>query len=283
MKTNKTWWGGCGVVLSAFGATACTFDVDDQNVADRARRELVATEVEAQTTIDPTYAVGVIPIGPGGSEGGLYGTTCPAGSQLITIYMDDEDSYNITAWSWSWRLPQDTNDDLGYPYHNNFNTRFRFCRVNGTSFRPMAREVSDIGHYYAVLRLGPKCPNGSTIMYRQVDNEDNDNENFGEGPYQPNESGSSSTMLHFCFFRVGSGTNVIDDLPNLGAPYAVFHDFDGPQPYPYSLALGKARHISDDEDGGTNLSSGGTSTERADFRRIISDTVDTVYDIARVW
>ncbi|HEX6277006.1 MAG TPA: hypothetical protein VFZ53_28390, partial [Polyangiaceae bacterium] len=72
---------------------------------------------------------------------------------------------------------------------------------------------------------------------------------------------------------------------NLGVPYAVFHDFEGGQPYPYDLALGKAKHISDDEDDNnkSTMSPSGTSAY-FDFRAIIGDgRYNTTFDLARVW
>lgn len=277
MRTGLNWVQVLGVVTSAASVAACSFALDDEVAPSR---ENVA-KVESQQTIDPTYAVGVIPIGPAVNEGGLYGK-CPNGIETVTIYMDDEDDNNQTAWGHSWRLPQDTFDDLVLGY-DNWNTRLQFCRVNGTSFRPMGRDVNDKGHFYAVLRLGSKCPNGSTIMYRFIENENDNNESYASGPYQPNSAGPN-TMLHFCYFREGSGTNLVDDVPNLGFPYAVYHDFDGPQPYPFSLGLGKARHVSDDEDSDNgNISSGGTAAKRADFSAIISEGRNTTFDLARVY
>lgn len=109
----------------------------------------------------------------------------------------------------------------------------------------MTTDVNDKARFYAVLKLGQFCPNGSTEFVRYLDNEDDNNENWQAGPIAPNVSNVNTTLV-FCFFRNGSPTML--DFPPLGVPYAVFHDFHGAQPFPYSLALGKAMHYSDDED-----------------------------------
>lgn len=283
---SGSWVVGALFVLA--GLPACVAGVDEEGLSDEeaySARESVATV--SQAVVDNRFAVGVIPIGNGAAEGGLYGTTCPADSSLVTIYMDDEDDSNRTAWGWSWRLPQDSDPDFTYHIARwpapqvGFNTRMRFCKVNGQSFRPMTTDVNDKARFYALLKLGQTCPNGSAEFSRYFDNEDDGNENSAAGPIAPNVS-NVNTSLKFCFFRTGSSP--MSDFPNLGVPYAVFHDFEGGQPFPYDLALGKAKHSSDDEDDSNenSLSPSGTSSY-FDFRAIIADGRNTTFDLARVW
>ena len=242
-----------------------------------AEGETVAT-VE-QSLVDNQFAVGVIPVGPGGSvEGGIYGTTCPADSQLVTIYMDDEDDQNRSGWG-EWRLPQDP-DTGGLYSFNGWNSPLRFCKVNGQDFHPRTTNINDKANFYAVLKLGISCPNGSTQFTRYFDNEDDSNANSRSGPIAPNVSNTNTTLV-FCFFRSGSVT--MSDFPFLGIPYAVYHDFEGAQPFPYNLET-KSKHTSDDEDDGNQNSMSPTGTSAYfDFTAIISNGPNTWFDVGRVW
>ena len=271
------------VLTTALAATtgACTLDAGASQ-DDGAPAETIGTT--SQAAVDNTYAVGVIPQGLGGAESGLYGGGCENGTELVTIYMDDEDNANRTGWGWSWRLPQDSMNDLRYAPKGNWNTRLRFCKVNGQGFHPMTTDPNAKGHFYAVLKLGTTCPNKSTTIFRWIENERDRNENSASGPYAPNSIDGPNTMLQFCLFRSGDISNVLDDFPNLGMSYAVYHDFEGEQPFPYNLGLGKAQHVSDDEDTDNgNITSGGTASARADFSAIISSGRNTVFDLATVW
>src|SRR5690606_19783550 len=116
-------------------------DVLDEAMADTAEVQSAA--------VDNTYAGGVIPID---------GSTCPSGSSLIKIYMDDEDDEN-RSFATGWHLPQTLKD---VPRRTNWSgTNLRFCKVNGSSFRPLTTDVSKKAYFYATLKLGQYCPNGS--------------------------------------------------------------------------------------------------------------------------
>lgn len=257
-------------------STSCTQYVDDEaSAGDASPAEPLGTDEEAATFED--YAVGIIPAGPGGAESGLYGS-CPSGFSMATLYMDDEDHLSATQWGWSWRKPTDTEPDLRHPSAQ-MNTTLRFCKVNGLAFRPLTTDPFDRGRFYAVLKLGQFCPNGSIEFSRYFDNEDDRNENFQDGPIAPNLSGDNTT-LRFCFFT--TGTTTMSSFPTAPFSYAVYHDFDGPQPAPFNVAA-KAKHYSDDEDDrNENSMSGAGSAFYNDFRAVISDGPNTTFDLARV-
>jgi hypothetical protein len=148
------------------------------------------------------WDVGVIPKKPWG---------CPAGSEYIQIYMDDEDSGN-NNYNWGW---------VGATQQNSSGTRFGFCRVDGTKFKPLPRRwwVDLRTESYAVLKLGGSCPAGSREFVRNFDNEDRNNANSRSGNIWPNVS-NSNTSLRFCIFAATSG-GTMSAFPSLGMEYGV--------------------------------------------------------------
>jgi hypothetical protein len=150
--------------------------------------------VSAQVTFD----VGVIPTN----------AACPNANQVVWIYMDDEDDGN-------------TNSRQGWigATSSGVNTKFFFCKVDGTKFRPLTTRTDTPEHHYAVLKLGSNCPNGSVEFSRYFDNEDDGNENNRYGPLWPNSS-NSNTRLYFCLFRGGSTT--MSTFPSFNFGYGVF-------------------------------------------------------------
>lgn len=241
----------------------------------------------ASAVVDNTYAVGVVPVD---------GTTCPADSQLVTIYMDDEDDDNNTDWvgyfgndGGKWQSPQtpfrgvregeDICSIFGCTRFNE-NTTLRFCKVNGQKFKPLTTNVNAKSQFYAVLKLGQYCPNGSLNHSRFIDNEDDDNENWTSGPIAPN-SQDHNTSLKFCFFRTGTSSNLMTSFPSLGIQYAVFHDYDDSiQP---SWVISKRWHYSDNEDDDNINSSSPSGTSAAyDFGRLVGSGTNTFFEFARV-
>jgi hypothetical protein len=49
----------------------------------------------------------------------------------------------------------------------------------------MTSDVNDKQRFYAVLKLGQTCPNGSSEFSRSFDNGDDDNSNSASGPIAP--------------------------------------------------------------------------------------------------
>jgi hypothetical protein len=118
--------------------------------------------------------------------------------------------------------------------------RLQLCRVDGRGFRPMTADASETDQSYAVLMLGSKCPNGSINVGWQLDTPDTNDATSCEGaapkpscgPNQGVTAGGASTFdLRFCLFRAGAtADDVMPEFPDVGTPYAVFHDFTGDQP-----------------------------------------------------
>jgi hypothetical protein len=181
--------------------------------------DMVLMEAVATAAGSGVYEIGVIP----GSA------SCPQGSALIDIYMDDEDhNNNNSAWGWHGAIITGSN------------TRFRFCKVDGTAFKPLQTPCNDCTtDHYAVLKLGVQCPPGSSQFYRMFDNEDDDNNNSHSGNIYPNWQGRN-TGLYFCIFR--SGWQTMSDFPNIGIQYGVFAASG------FSRAISVGSMHTDDED-----------------------------------
>lgn len=214
---------------------------------------------EIEQEIGNTYDIGIIP----------SSTSCPNGGPLREIHMDDEDNNNKSAVS-GW---------VGAT-HGPAKTTFRFCRVDGSNFFPLVwASPSNVSAYYAVLKMGPQCPNGSFDFRRNFDNEDNRNANWVKGDIEPSTQSKYGTILHFCLFKyaTASGTTM-SSFPDFGIQYGVFADHGSSFP----LALAKGWVYTDDED-----SSNGNWYEASidwiyDAQRIISGGSNTYLDMARV-
>ncbi|WP_164014417.1 hypothetical protein [Pyxidicoccus trucidator] len=173
-----------------------------------------------------TYWVGVIP----------DTDTCPPGSPLLSLHMDNEDhdnENNRAGW-------------IGATISDR-NTTFRFCRVDGLQFKPLAA-TDVVTNHYAVLRLGNTCPNDSVSFSRWFHNQVRDNANWDESSSGDEaDLGANDTdlndalsILHFCLFK--SGTNTMTEFPALGFQYGVLAASD------FSKAVQTGWIYSDDED-----------------------------------
>lgn len=202
------------------------------------------------------YDIGIIP----GANG------CPLNSELITVYMDDEDDNNDNSAS-GW---------IG-SFVQNRNTKLRFCRVNGEYFPHL------YGVPYAVLQLGA-CPPQTTSFVRYFDNEDNDNENSASvsagGSIYPSTMGNapvSFTQLKFCLFSPvapGPGTPT---FPDLSVEYGVFASSN----LPGILAAGTL-HIDDEDANNENGYDFGYYSMQGQTGPIISGSYNTDIHIAKV-
>jgi hypothetical protein len=209
---------------------------------------------------DPVTAVGVIPYAPSGP------TDCPFGAGLegFDITMHDEDTPSCSGQTGasgegSWVLPDDTRERQRTCPTGDYRTRLYFCRVDGALFKPMTADP-DPNQYYAVLRLGDRCPTGSIEVSKTIDNEDSPLPNAdgtftfngvvgNPGPNSSRPSPGTNTTLYFCYFRQGAPGATMASFPDLGLRYAVFHRYDGEQP-PWVMA--KVWRYSNDEDGQAN-------------------------------
>jgi hypothetical protein len=179
-------------------------------------------------------------------------------------------------------------------------TSLPFCRVDGRLFTPPPVEAEGAGHEYAVLKLGEECPPGSRAVSKYINNEDlgpTDTKNGAVGRIAPNictrgEVGTV-THLHFCLFTPGAGREALTRgggegrFPDLGFPYAVFHDYEGLQP---SWVMGKRWLLSDNESADppghnyyTDPSGRHDGADIELLRRMVEDaSTDTTFDLARV-
>jgi len=222
-------------VIAAAGLPACLQADDDSTgepveTVDSDSPELASIASSALTS--GVFDVGVIPD---------FGLSCPAGSDEIVIRMDDEDDGNAST-----RTGFVGKTNAG---ETSTATRFYFCKVDGTLFKPFstAANAAEQRDDYAVLKLGTTCPAGTQEFSRHFDNEDSDNRNFATGVISPNVV-NQDTTLNFCLFRyAATGVATMSAFPNLGSGfrYGVF----GPSDFNRgALAFGTIR--SDDEDSG---------------------------------
>ena len=177
--------------------------------------------------------------------------SCPANSEAITIYMDDEDDSNRN----------DRGGNIG-AIRSTSNTSFFFCRVDGAAFRAF-KPSGSVLKPYAVLKLGANCPNGSVPFSRHFDNEDNSNNNSRSGNIFPNVSTSNTTLV-FCLFAPGSGSTMTR-FPDLGYSYNVWSSVD---------SLGFIR--TDDEDDNNNNTYSASTAIRSIAQSMVSSGPNTV-------
>jgi len=261
----KRWiFRGCAVL--ALFSTGCGSEVGtgspEDGVSNVADSESVGA-VQQAVANSPT-AIGVIQI---------RSLDCPP-VDTVTLYTDDEDDNNESDSS-GWDAPdvvrRARRHDTGRT-----GTTFTFCRVEGANFKTLTSHGNS-AYYYAVLKLGTTCPNGSKDVERDVDGETDDNRTAISGPVGPN-SANKAAFLHFCVFD--SISDKMQSFPDIGMPYAVFHDYDGAQP---SFVLGKRWVYTDDEDlhnfDFTNPRSGALFDE---FNVMIGGSTNTMFDMARV-
>ena len=188
-------------------------------------------------------AVGVLSYGPDGFR------DCPLGagrdSVQIKLYAEKDSSCSHATGSrgeGGWALPQTSKYEPvcrpSLPGGEVDYVTLPFCRVDGRSFKPLTADPTATDQFYAVLKLGDgDCPPPSVEIVRKIDNEDEVGDaitwtSIGHlGPNQAASPTDSSTTLHFCFFRwAATPDETMTKFPDVGIPYAVFHDFDGPQP-----------------------------------------------------
>lgn len=210
-----------------------------------------------ETRIGGTYDVGVIPAT----------TSCPVGSAFSEIHMDDEDKKNASKlYGW-----------VGATYDK---TTFRFCRVDGSLLRPLAgASPANTAPYYAVLKMGTQCPNGSLEFSRYFDNEDHNNANSHVGDISPSGYTINGTTLVFCLFRYVVGPNpTMAAFPDYGISYGVFADYN--QVFP--LALAKGYIFTDDQDGSNANSYSAAADWINDAQRIIVPGGNSYLEVAKV-
>ena len=237
-------------------------------------------------------AVGVIPFSSGDPK-----FDCPggAGHDGVALTIDNENSASHAFCTHDtgalgeglWALP----DAVKYPpppcAGPRIDSYLPFCRVDGALFKAMTADKGRKEEGYAVLKLGDHCPSGSVEMTKVIQTDDaasptsNNANSWGGHPSKSQEvrAGLNSFVkMAFCYFTAASrADDVMNDFPDLGFSYSVFHDFDGPQP---SWVISKRWHYSDDNDSAADSY---IPADPGDFETIIENTNgDTVFDMARV-
>lgn len=246
---------GISALAAAFAITGCVASEDVEG-EDAIALDSDETIGEAELGIGNTYDIGVIPVS----------TSCPNGGALREIYMDDEDHNNASSV-------------VGWVGASVKGTRFRFCRIDGSNFRPLASaSAANTSAYYAVLKMGSQCPNGSFEFSRYFDNEDNNNNNSTVGDIEPS-SQSANTTLVFCLFKYATpGAATMSSFPAIGISYGVFADYGTTFP----LALSKGYIQTDDEDNNNKNSYSANADWIYDAQRIVSAGNNTRLGVARV-
>jgi hypothetical protein len=228
--------------------------------------------VQAELTDFDKYAVGVVLLDP---------SSCPA-AKRVTLYTDDEDDANESD-STGWDAPGTARRSVS---HNTGRkgTRWDFCKVDGRNFHSLTRYEYNTQYYYATLKLGTDCPNGSHTMIRYSTGEYDDNESSMSGPVGLNHfewpgmatvPGGPVAVLYFCHFR--DSTDKMTGFPDLGMQYAIFHDYDSAQPS--SFVISKKWIYTDDED---DSSPSVNYPQNTSFDDLIGGRGNSMYDLARV-
>ncbi|HET9934549.1 MAG TPA: hypothetical protein VFQ35_27785, partial [Polyangiaceae bacterium] len=170
------------------------------------------------------------------------------------------------------------------------------CSVPADAFKPLTTDPLDRAQFYAVLKFGDSCPKHAVEVTKVIVNEDQDTQNAPTNTPEllyPNEivdrALGNFTRLVFCYFRnAPSADDTMSEFPDLGVSYAVFHDFEGPQP---GWVIRKRWQLSDDSNtafpGNAYYADPPRDDIIAGFMDIIENPVrgtthDTYFDMARV-
>jgi hypothetical protein len=281
---------GFSVTLGGIDTLKGTFMCDPLQAVFAGAGTIVPSATPAIACGDDDTAVGVIPYGPEGAPHCQLG----AGMEEVEIIMRDEITSPCTAEPGAsgegrWALPDDMRPrrlDCAAAGPGAPLTDLRFCRVDGRLFNPMTSDA-DPSQYFAVLKLGTRCPDGSVEISKIIDNEDEPVAGVSSVPFgrlgpntTGNEHGYTDTTLYFCFFQQGAAPATA--FPELGFRYDVFHQYSGEQP-PWVIA--KSWLYSDDEDdGGQNQYVPSSDPITTEFKQLIEDLEgnNTFFDLAWV-
>lgn len=206
------------------------------------------------------------------------GAFCPAGSDIISITTDDEDTStnNNTRNGWIGLNSSTTN------------TRFNLCKVDGNKFKPLSN-YDEIQWHYALLKLGEACPPGSTEFGKKTDNEDTTNSNSNTGNIWPNSQNTDVTNFRFCLFRNGTPESpgvlsvpTMSAFPDVGFPYGVFAGAS----FSTNFALSMGHIYSDDENTDNSnayyIPANAPANTKLYATQIISDGTNTTFRMAKV-
>jgi hypothetical protein len=224
----------------------------------------------AARNLNANYPVGVIPAID----------ACPAGSEKIKFFMDNQDGGNSgkTGWTGAWTV-----DGNGNSWHT-------LCVVDGAKFKFITMNVST---QYLVVRLGnfKTAYMEPRVWNVHMDNEDDNNKNvISEGDFNPNVQNQYGTTLQFWAIAGKDTPGASQDLvfPDFGFSYGVFGTFTSPV---VGGASGVGSLKTDDEnknnanqlfsvDWNTNLATNATSVTGLGVDRT-NDAANTTFNIRR--
>jgi hypothetical protein len=252
---------------------------------------LVRASTRSVSCGDERTAVGVLPYAARDTIDCPFG----AGAEDLRIAMADEEQTPCSDATGSrgegyWVLPDDP--PRGPPVCTGAHaTTLTFCRVDGALFKSLTTALSP-EEYYAVLKLGNVCPNGSVEFDKTIDNEDQPGVAGGNsylGQLGPNEVHNDAvlgtiTKLAFCYFR-GAATPeaTMSAFPDLGFPYAVFHAYAGTQP-PWVIVKRWIYSHDERDQLGVDRYEPADDPIRPEFENVIENpqSKNTVFNLARV-
>jgi hypothetical protein len=221
---------------------------------------------------------------------------CPPGArrEQVTIRMVNEltspcSTSTGTRGEGAWVLPQAQRPSPSCQGAVD-QTDLQLCRVPGDLFRATTFRGDSVHEFYAVLKLGDRCPDDAIEIAVRIDDEDDPGpgrNSEGRGPIRPNEviTGplGTVTVLYFCYFRAAEFPDAtMSSFPDLGVSYAVFHAFEGEQP---SWVLSKRWQCGKNEDtfGAPGDPYRWPGQEDSSFRQVIAASkVETCFNMARV-
>lgn len=269
-----SWLGGCagaGAGDASDDGSKINWIAGHEEISEDMPSEELGTTSEALSAEFEKYAVGVVLLDP---------ASCPA-DRLVTIYTDDSDYHNesdYTGWDTPDTARRARRHDTGYR-----GTTWQFCKVDGRNFKSLTKFASKTHYFYATLRLGDHCPNGSKLVAREMadENIDGDNDSRMTGPkgWMNYSYNGFITHMDFCVFK--ASTDKMTSFPDLGMQYAVFHDYDGAQP---DLFFKKRWVYSDNNDGATHITRTWSSSDADEdaFGLMISGDGNTMFDLGQV-
>jgi hypothetical protein len=195
--------------------------------------------LDGDTALDEIY-VGVMPYSASGYA--LDPISCPGADHMVFDLDNLEGCALATgaAGEQTWSPPT----AVKYPIQREYcesdrrwsKTTLSFCRVRVKPdlFRPLAAAAGEGQQAYALLKFGDRCPDHSIEWNRWITNAYPGNENVMPDNAIPNHGSSelgNYTRLYFCMLMPGlNHQSSMTAFPDLGFPYVVFHDYDGPQP-----------------------------------------------------
>ena len=230
---------------------------------------------------------------------------CEQGSNRESVYfrMDDENSSHCSYETGDfeaghWVSPQAVKVPLPEECASlRTHTLLPFCRTSVPvgAFRPLTTDPENRAQAYAVLRFGNSCPEHSVEITKRSSTRTSKTRTIRRcgrvalSQRDVDDARGNYTKLYFCLFRFADrAEDTMAEFPDLGFPYAVFHDFDGDQP---GWVIRKRWQHSDDSNqirmANQYVPPPDTNEDSAELLRMIENperegASDTYFEMARV-